>query len=323
MFQPLLGLGGADETSGAAADDVGLAALVDLAHGRAVAFGAGVGKCIGLGAGGTLRQHDLDDLRDDVAGALDDDGVADADVLAVDLVLVVQRGVGYDHAADGDGLELGDRRQRAGTADLDLDAAQDGSGLLGRELVRDRPARAARDKAEPLLQVEAVDLVDHAVDVVAQGRALQAGLAVVGEQLIGVAAARHARVHRQAPAPVGLAHAGLGVGGQARSVAPGVGEEAERAGGGDGRVELAQRAGGRIARIGEDPFAGRRLGLVQLTEIVVAEIDLAANIDRFGHVLAGEAMRNVLDGHDVGGDVLALGAVAPGCGLDEPPAVVA
>ena len=32
-----------------------------------------------------------DDLRDDVAGALDDHRVADADVLAADVVLVVQR----------------------------------------------------------------------------------------------------------------------------------------------------------------------------------------------------------------------------------------
>ena len=41
-----------------------------------------------------------DDLRDDVAGALDDDGIADADVLEVDDGLVVQRGELDGGAAD-------------------------------------------------------------------------------------------------------------------------------------------------------------------------------------------------------------------------------
>ena len=136
-------------------------------------------EMIGLGVFRPLVDDHVEHLRDDVAGALDDDGVADADVAALaqllavaadalDVVLVVQRRVLHDDAADGDRLELGDRRQRAGAADLDLDVLEDGGGLLGRELVRDRPARRARDEAEPLLPVEAVDLVDDAVDVVVE-----------------------------------------------------------------------------------------------------------------------------------------------------------
>ena len=53
---------------------------------------------------------------------------------------------------------------------LDLDRLDDRRRLLGGELVRGRPARAARDEAEPLLQREIVDLVDDAVDVVAERR---------------------------------------------------------------------------------------------------------------------------------------------------------
>ena len=49
-----------------------------------------------------------------------------------------------------------------------------GRRLLGRELVRDREARRARDEAEPLLGGERVHLVDHAVDVVGEPRALLA-----------------------------------------------------------------------------------------------------------------------------------------------------
>ena len=111
-------------------------------------------------------------MRDHVAGALHQNRVADAHVLALDLVLVVQGGVGDDDAADGHRLELGDRRQRARAADVDLDRLDDRRRLLGRELVRDRPARRARDEAEPLLQREIIDLVDDAVDVVAERRPL-------------------------------------------------------------------------------------------------------------------------------------------------------
>ena len=94
--------------------------------------------------------------------------LAQARADALDLVLIVQRDVLHDDAADPDRLELADRRERAGAADLDLDVAQHGGRALGGEFVRDRPARRARDEAEPLLPVEAVDLVDDAVDVVVE-----------------------------------------------------------------------------------------------------------------------------------------------------------
>ena len=77
------------------------------------------GKTKGLLPRGRFVRHHRDHLRDHVAGALDDDGVAVADVLARDLVLVVQGGAADDDAADGDRLQLGHRRQRAGAADLD------------------------------------------------------------------------------------------------------------------------------------------------------------------------------------------------------------
>ncbi len=73
------------------------------------------------------------DLRDHVARALDHDAVAYADVLAVDLVLVVERRVRDGDAADRHRLELRHGCERPGAADLDLDRAQDGGGLLGRE----------------------------------------------------------------------------------------------------------------------------------------------------------------------------------------------
>ena len=131
--------------------------------------GAGLGKGVACGRRlGPSSQHHLDHLGDDVAGALDHHRVADADVLPGDLVGVVKGGVLHHHPADVDRRQLGHRRQRAGSPDLDLDVVDDRARLLGRELVGDGPAGQAADEAQPLLPVQPVDLVDHPVDVEAE-----------------------------------------------------------------------------------------------------------------------------------------------------------
>ncbi len=147
----------AGELAGAAGPRALLAGRGFLAHHLGVQRARALCReMIRLGVLRPLVEHDIDHLRDDVAGALDDDGVADADIAALaqrlavaadalDVVLVVQRGVLHDDAADADRLELGDRRQRAGAADLDLDVLEHGGRLLGRELVRDAPSAALRE----------------------------------------------------------------------------------------------------------------------------------------------------------------------------------
>ena len=146
MLEPLDPLRRADQAAGAAPDHILLAGDgIDLAHGVAAAGGADGGKAESFRALRPLRFNHAENLRDDVAGALDDHGVADAHVFPRDLILIVQRGVLHHDAADGHRLELGDRRQRAGAADLDLDVAQ-GSwspsrrGICGRR----RSAASAR-----------------------------------------------------------------------------------------------------------------------------------------------------------------------------------
>ena len=68
-----------------------------------------------------VRPGRPDDLRDHVAGALDDHVVALADLLAVDVLLVVQRRARDRDAADLDGLEHRPRIERARAADADRD----------------------------------------------------------------------------------------------------------------------------------------------------------------------------------------------------------
>ena len=172
MLEALDPLGRADKAAGAAPHGIDLAGDgIDLAHGMAAASRAQSGKDELFRALRPLLLNHAENLRDDVAGALDDDRVADADVLALDLILVMQRRVLHHDAADGHRLELGHRRKRAGAADLDLDVVQHRGRLLGGEFMGNGEARRARHVAQALLEIEAVELIDDAVDVVVEAGA--------------------------------------------------------------------------------------------------------------------------------------------------------
>ncbi len=235
----------------------------------------------------------------------------------------MERRIGDHHAADGDRLQPRHRGQRAGAADLDVDGGELGGRLLGRELVGDGPAGRARAQAETVLQGQQVGLVDDAVDIVVEAGALPLDLAIGGKRRVDVGAEPHQRIDRKAPVGEKPHHADLAVGRQgAAHLAPGIGEEAQRARCGDLRVLLAQRAGGGVARIDVERLARRRLLLVEPGEIRLAEIDLAAHLDHLRHAV-GQRVRNVADGAHIGGDVLAGDAVAAGGAQHQPAGLVA
>ncbi len=125
-------------------------------------------KFIRSGIGGTFTQFDTNDLRDDIAGALDAHHVADMDILARDLVGIVQGDIGHHHATDIDRLQPRHWRKRSHAADLNINGGQTRQGLLSRKLVGNGPARRARHEAQPALPVKSVDLIDHAIDIIAE-----------------------------------------------------------------------------------------------------------------------------------------------------------
>ena len=267
-----------------------------------------------------LIEHHVDDLRDNVTSALDRHRVTDPDVGAaadrvavvadaLDVVVVVQRGVLHHDAADRHRLEFGDRRQCAGAADLDFDVAQHRGGLLGSELVRDRPARAARHKTEPLLPVEPVELIDDAVDVVVELGTPLTDAAVKRQHLIHRADNLGKRVDLETDLAEPFDHAGLRRRGLVGDLAPRVGEEVQRTRRGDARVLLPQRTGRRVARVGEHLLLGRGLALVEREEVGPGHVDFAADLARRGN-FALQLVRDLLDGPHIGGDVLAFEAVA-------------
>ena len=155
--------------------------------------------------------------------------------------------------------------------------------LLGREFVRRRPARRARAEAEPLLQVELVDLVDDAVDIVVEIRRASArsrGNAPgyrrpqYSRFISGLTGKPQASNASTMPICVSA--------GMSAHLAPGIGKEVAAAARGDLGIELAQRARGRVARIDEGLLA---LGLhlrVERQEIALGHVDLAAHLDDIG-----------------------------------------
>ena len=83
---------------------------------------------------------------------------------------------------------------------LKITSSSSGHLFVGRELVRQRPARRARDEAELLLVGAAIYLVDHAVDLVRQLGAARADVAVVLEAALDADDLLRLRAGAQAPA---------------------------------------------------------------------------------------------------------------------------
>ena len=274
MLQAHNQLGTADQPAGTAPARLSVLAHCLRATDRAVGR-----KDEGFRPGRTLVGHHPQDLRDDVAGALQDDSIADPDVLAGDLVLIVQGRVAYHDTADRDRMQTRHGGQGAGAPHLDVDTFEHGLGLLGREFVSDGPARTAGDEAEPRLPVQAVDLIDDAVDVVAEPRPIHLQPGIVGDQTPDPDHPLRTRIDRQAP--VSKRRQGLTLGGReiCAGFAPGVGEEAQGPLCRDGRVLLSQGAGGEIPRVRIGALAGRIRRPIEGIKGVIGGIDLAANFD--------------------------------------------
>ncbi len=117
---------------------------------------------------GPLRpplEHRRDNLGDDVAGPHHHHLVALADVLAGQVLLVVEGRGGDGDAADVDGLEHREGQQVAGAADVPDDLSQLRRRGRRRELPGDRPARLAPHHAKLAPERPLVDLDDDAVDL--------------------------------------------------------------------------------------------------------------------------------------------------------------
>ena len=138
-----------------------------------------------------------------------DDGVAHAHVESPHFVFVVQGGIRDRDAADEHRRQLGHRREFSGASDLHIDAEHLGHLFLGRIFVRHCPARFAGDEAELALQIEPIDLVDHAIDVEREAVARLRDRSVVIDQALRALHHAAVGVHRNAHGGERIEHAAV------------------------------------------------------------------------------------------------------------------
>ena len=116
------------------------------------------------GAGcGTFMEIDLEDLRDDFAGLLHEDGIAGADVFAGNFVLVVESGAGDGGACELDRFENCNRSDRASATNLQADFLEQCLGLFSFKLICDGPAGSFGGETGFFLELEIVEFDDGAI----------------------------------------------------------------------------------------------------------------------------------------------------------------
>ena len=171
MDQPLHPLRRADQPARAAAHR-----LARRADGVAATGRANVGKHERRRSIRPTIHHYRNDLRDHVAGALQNDGVTDADILARDFVLIVQRRPRDQDAAHIHRFQFGNRVRapvrptwmRISRSTVVACSAGNFQAIAHRGARPTKPSRA--------LQAEVVDLVDDTVDIIAKAGTREADL---------------------------------------------------------------------------------------------------------------------------------------------------
>ena len=287
MQQSLFALSPAKQSPGAArrglalqAHDLGAADRAPCRHFESI------GRRPGTGLG------DAHHFRNHIPRPSHYHGVPAPDILSAHFVFVVERGVRDRDTADAHGFQPRHRRQCSGPSDLHFDIDYLGQRFFGCVLMRYREPRRSRHETEQLLIVEAVDLVHHAVDRVAQLIPLFAHTPVETEQS-GQPPHRGAlRRHRQALVRDPIQNFAVALERPPAGVAQAVSEKTQRALGGQFRIELPEASCGGVARIGELLFSALALTHVQPLEIRLVHDDLPAHLDRRGRPCAAQLERD-------------------------------
>src|SRR5467141_3589644 len=229
-----------------------------------------------------LLFEDPNDFGNHVAGALDDDVVLRSHVLAGDLVFVVQRRTTHRHTGNLRGPKPRHGCRRTGAPDVDLDVLDDGLGLLGRELERQRPARTPGDEPQLCLLPQVVDLDDNAVDLVVETVALLLPFVEEGDHGLDVGVRPAIVVDMKAHLGESLEDLLLAL--RAARRIERVDERVEAPARRDPRVELPNGARGRVARVREGRLALRGQLGVQSLEAALRHVDLAPHLECLGEL---------------------------------------
>jgi hypothetical protein len=110
----------------------------------------------------------LDNLGNNVAGALYPHQIADAHILTPHLFAIVQRGARNGYTSHLDGTHQGDWSQNTGATDLNCNLFNPCYVAARGEFVGERPARMVRRRAKLVTRAKIVELDHDAVDLVSE-----------------------------------------------------------------------------------------------------------------------------------------------------------
>ena len=151
-------------------------------------YWASIGKdeC-GLATAARFCNHP-DNLWNNIAGTLDHHLVANANIFTPDFILIMQRGVRHDGAANRYGLQPRNWRQRTGASNLNINGADCRFGLFRRKFMRQRPAWCARHLTEAGLIVMPVNFIHHAVNIIRKAGARATNDVIALQQPVNIGA---------------------------------------------------------------------------------------------------------------------------------------
>ena len=287
-----------------------------LDHGGA-ADGADLGHLKYSLVSGTAGHHRPHHLRDYVSGPLHHHVVTNANVLALDVLLVVQRGVADRGPADHHRLQNGVGVETAGAPDVDANVQQSGDDPLRRKFVGDCPAGLPTGHAQRILIGEGIDLHHHSVGLVAQVvAALQPGMVVIRHLVQGLTQLV-VGIHSKAQSLEPLHRLPMVVGiGLAAGVHQVIDPNLHVALGGYPRVQVADSSRAGVARVGVQRFAFGLLLLIQASKALQGHVDLTAYF-QVGRRVTHQGQRDAAYCAQVLGHILAGGAVASGSPLNQ------
>ena len=224
----------------------------------------------------------------------------------------MERRQAYRGSANLHGLEHGVRIDLAGTSHVDLDRQQPGFRNIRCELPGDRPSGLPAGVTQLGLDRKRVHLHHEAVNAEVQVRP-NARLHGVGMR-VNLLQGRAPHVMRRCRnAPRRERGQQLALGPEWQRFRPGrcerIAEKTKRPARRDGGIELPQRSGSRVPRIGEHRFPGLHARIVQAFERVEGKVHFAPDLDEGRISAAAQRERNLANGAQVGGDVLANAAV--------------
>ena len=123
----------------------------------------------GFGIVGAKSDENFFNLRDNIAGFIDDNGVADADVETSDFVGIVERSVANGGTGNFDGVKNSYGGGGSGATNRNNDVANFGSRFFGRKFKSDRSARSFADDTERIVDFAVVNFYHHAVGIKRKG----------------------------------------------------------------------------------------------------------------------------------------------------------